>query len=299
MAKTNRRFYWLQLAQSFFKSKEMKLLRKMPGGDTYTIIYLKLMLISLEDDGNLFYDGLANDLAEELSLLIDEDTEAIRMTLMFLEKKGLMTKSSSNVYFLEQVPEMVGSETASARRVRKHRDNQKALQSNNGVTNSNGEIEIDIKKEKDIKKDKEKDIEYTAEQSSAGYVFPDWLDEKYVEQVKKGNPKNYEIRIPIAYLNQVTGSNYKFVDANTNLVKARFNDKYTLDDFKKVIDTKFTDWGNDPQWSKYLRPSTLFNATKFESYLNSQTKVFKPNSNIPDWSNPTIEDPNILNFLED
>lgn len=88
MSKTNRRYYWIQLAQGFFKSKEMKLLRRMPGGDTYTIIYLKLMLISLEDDGKLFYDSLATDLAEELSLLIDEDIEAIRMTLLFLEKKG-------------------------------------------------------------------------------------------------------------------------------------------------------------------------------------------------------------------
>lgn len=85
VAKTNRRYYWIQLAQDFFKSKEMKLLRKMPGGDTYTIIYLKLMLISLEDSGKIYFEELAQDLAEEMALLIDEDTEAVRMTLMFIE----------------------------------------------------------------------------------------------------------------------------------------------------------------------------------------------------------------------
>lgn len=133
----------------------MKLLRKMPGGDTYTIIYLKLMLISLEDNGKIYFEELAQDLAEEMALLIDEDTEAVRMTLMFLNKKGLLTRHSDYEFFLEQVPEMIGSETASARRVRKHRE-QKALQSNTNVTKRNGDIDID--KEIELKKDINIDI---------------------------------------------------------------------------------------------------------------------------------------------
>lgn len=163
MAKTNRRYYWIQLAQDFFKSKEMKLLRKMPGGDTYTIIYLKLMLISLEDSGKIYFEELAQDLAEEMALLIDEDTEAVRMTLMFLSKKGLLTRHSDYEFFLEQVPEMIGSETASARRVRKHRE-QKALQSNTDVTKRNGDIDKEIELKKDINIDikSEVDKEQTA-----------------------------------------------------------------------------------------------------------------------------------------
>lgn len=110
-------------------------------------------------------------------------------------------------------------------------------------------------------------IEYIVEQSSTHYEFPDWLDNKYVEQVKKGNPKNCEYRIPIAYLNQVTKSNYKFVDSNINLVKPRIKEGYSIDDFKTVIDKKTNEWSNTDM-AKYLRPQTLFNATKFESYLN-------------------------------
>ncbi|MFD3085431.1 conserved phage C-terminal domain-containing protein, partial [Streptococcus agalactiae] len=94
-----------------------------------------------------------------------------------------------------------------------------------------------------------------------------WLEDKCVEQVKKGNPKNFDYRIPIAYLNQKTNSNYKFVDSNINLVKARMKEKYTLEDFKIVIDKKVNEWAGSDM-AKYLRPSTLFNATKFESYLN-------------------------------
>lgn len=155
MAVKNKRYYWIQLTQDFFKSKEMKLLRKIAGGDTHTIIYLKMMLISLEDGGCIYYDGLADNLAEEIALMIDENVEDIKITLLFLESKGLLTRKSDRDYFLEQVPEMVGSETASARRVRKFRENQSALQCNDDVTKRNGDIEI----EKDIDTEIEKDVD--------------------------------------------------------------------------------------------------------------------------------------------
>lgn len=153
MVVKNKRYYWIQLAQDFFKSKEMKLLRKIAGGDTHTIIYLKMMLISLEDGGHIYYDGLADNLAEEIALVIDENVEDIKITLIFLESKGLLARNSDRDYFLEQVPEMVGSETASARRVRKFRENQLALQCNTDVTKCNGDIEKDIDIDIEIEKD--------------------------------------------------------------------------------------------------------------------------------------------------
>ena len=153
MALKNKRYFWIQLAQDFFKSKEMKLLRKIAGGDTHTIIYLKMMLISLEDGGHIYYDGLADNLAEEIALVIDENVEDIKITLIFLESKGLLTRNSDRDYFLEQVPEMVGSETASTRRSRKHRELQK-LHCNTIATTCNGDIDKEI--EKEIEKDTDK-----------------------------------------------------------------------------------------------------------------------------------------------
>ena len=154
MVVKNKRYYWIQLAQDFFKSKEMKLLRKIAGGDTHTIIYLKMMLISLEDGGNIYYDGLADNLAEEIALVIDENVEDIKITLIFLESKGLLTRKNDRDYFLEQVPEMVGSETASTRRSRKHRE-LRGLHCNTIATTCNGDIEI----EKDIDTEIEKDVD--------------------------------------------------------------------------------------------------------------------------------------------
>ena len=75
----------------------------------------------------------------------------------------------------------------------------------------------------------------------------------------------------VDYLNQKAGTHYR---ANTNStqrhIKARLNEKYTLDDFKTVIDKKVEEW-KGTEFEQYLRPETLF-GNKFESYLNAQIK---------------------------
>lgn len=81
-------------------------------------------------------------------------------------------------------------------------------------------------------------------------------------------------RIPyqsiVSYLNQKTGKSYRSSTKKTKaLIKARFNEGFTEDDFKKVVDVKTNDWSSDKAMSKYLRPETLF-GTKFEGYLNEE-----------------------------
>ena len=74
----------------------------------------------------------------------------------------------------------------------------------------------------------------------------------------------------IDYLNQKLGARYKYNSKNTVLhIKARVNEGFTVDDFKVVIDKKFSAW-KGTEWEKYLRPETLF-GTKFEGYLNEKS----------------------------
>lgn len=76
----------------------------------------------------------------------------------------------------------------------------------------------------------------------------------------------------VEYLNKRTGKKFKYKSkATQRLIKARYNEGFELDDFKKVIDNKCLDWLRDEKMSEYLRPATLF-GTKFESYLNQKTK---------------------------
>lgn len=79
----------------------------------------------------------------------------------------------------------------------------------------------------------------------------------------------------IDYLNNKTNSNYRSDGKKTkDLIKARLNEGFTLDDFKRVIDNKVNSWGNDEKMVKFLRPETLF-SNKFESYLNEKVALKK------------------------
>ena len=77
----------------------------------------------------------------------------------------------------------------------------------------------------------------------------------------------------IDYLNQKAGTKYRATTAATKrLVGARLKEGFTVDDCKKVIDNKVADWLGDEKMKNYLRPNTLFQASKFESYLNEVPK---------------------------
>ena len=85
------------------------------------------------------------------------------------------------------------------------------------------------------------------------------------------SPAKAEPNIPykeiVEHLNIRTGSSYKHTTKKTKeLIKARYNEGFTLDNFKEVIDKKCVEWMNSDM-EKYLRPETLF-GTKFEGYLN-------------------------------
>lgn len=88
-----------------------------------------------------------------------------------------------------------------------------------------------------------------------------------------GKPDDVPYKKILNYLNERAGTRYRHsTKKNQTLIKARFKEGFTLEDFKTVIDIKTDEWMNNQEMSKYLRPETLF-GTKFESYLNQPTKV--------------------------
>ena len=222
MATVNKRYYWLKLQEGFFRQKEIKRLRKIAGGDTYTIIYLKMLLQSLSSHGVLFFDSIENDFISELALDIDENEEDVGITVQYLMSKKILVEISEDEYLLTTCEEMVGSETASTRRSRKHRNNIKALQCNIEATKRNGEKEIE--KEIDIEIEKEGEVRVTCQQIADLYndtcvSFP---------QVKTLSEKRKKA------------------------IKARLK-KYSLDDFKtlfiKAEASDFLKGANKRNWS--------------------------------------------------
>lgn len=97
-----KKYYWLKLKNDFFTQPKIKKLRRLAGGDTLTIIYLKLQLLSLQNEGKLYFEGIEDTFAEELSLTIDEDKDNILLTLQYLVHQGLIEEVEQDEYVLTE-----------------------------------------------------------------------------------------------------------------------------------------------------------------------------------------------------
>ena len=124
-----RRYYWLKLKDDFFRQKPIKKLRLMDRGEIYTIVYLKMQLESLSNNGIIVFEGVGDSFSEELAFQIDEREEDVRATVEFLAKHGLLIQLSETENFLPQAVENTGSESSSARRMRELRERESSQSS--------------------------------------------------------------------------------------------------------------------------------------------------------------------------
>ena len=133
----NRRFYWMKLSNDYFRQLFQRKMRKQTGGIEMQLIYLKMLLYSIDKDAVIPFQGVYDSIDEKL-----EWTES-----------GI---------FLPEALERVGSEGTSAERMRNMR-RRRASQCDNSVTASDGSVTEcntsvqsgDVEKEIDIEKDKE------------------------------------------------------------------------------------------------------------------------------------------------
>ena len=252
-----KRYFWLKLHKDFFQRKEIKRLRKIAGGDTYTIIYLKMLLRSIMSDGKLYFDGLEDDFSSELALDLDESEENVQITVQYLLKSGLLEMCSDEEYYLPDAKNNTGTETAVASRVRKHREKQKALQCNTDVTQvkqlCNGEKEIEL--EKEIKIEKEIDSSASTTTKRKCFEKPTISDIKqycmernnnvnaehffdYYEsngwKVGKNSMKNWQAAVRTWEKNSYT---------NTTKQTKKTNTEQTLDAIYKVMNESEVEYG--------------------------------------------------------
>lgn len=249
-----KKYYWFKMKEDFFNLKEIRKLRRVAGGDTYVIIYLKMILLSLKLNGGLIFEGIENDFAEQISLEIDEDLENVKIAISFLIANKLLIESETpDKFLLPYAIACTGKEGESAERVRRYRENR-LLQSNSIPLQSNGTV---TKCNTEIEKEIEKEIE---------------IENPSGDKSQKQSRTNYteSIQTIIDYLNSVCGTNYKSTTKSTiGIIKARLKEGFTIEDFKAVIHKKYNDWCNDPKMVAYLRPQTLF-GNNFEGYLNQR-----------------------------
>ena len=111
----SKRFYWLKMDRHFFNDARIKKMRKLPKGDTCVIIYLKLLLLSVEYGGVLVYEHIEDTFEKEMALKLEEKEAPTETTIQYLKQQGMLipVEGKDDEFFLIQAQNSIGSETKS------------------------------------------------------------------------------------------------------------------------------------------------------------------------------------------
>lgn len=165
------KYFWLKLKKDFFKRHDIRIIESMPNGKDYILFYLKLLVESVDHDGNLRFSDTIPYNDEMLSVITNTNIDIVKSALeVFINLKMIEILDDQTIY-MNEVSRMIGSaaDNDNAIRQQRFRDNQKALKigtlessvtKNNAtvterVTNNNESKSIELDKEID----KEIDIE--------------------------------------------------------------------------------------------------------------------------------------------
>ncbi len=151
-----KKYYWLKLKRDFFKRHDIRIVESMPNGKDYILFYLKLLLESIDHEGTLRFSETIPYNEHMLSVVTNTNIDTVKSAMKLFIELNMMTVFDDKTIYMNEVDKLIGSETANAERVRKHRALKAGvLHCNTLVTKCNTEIE----KEKEKEKEKESDTE--------------------------------------------------------------------------------------------------------------------------------------------
>lgn len=239
------KFYWLKLKRDFFKRHDIRIIEEMENGKDYILFYLKMLLESIDHEGELRFSETIPYDEKMLSVITNTNIDIVRSAMKVFVGLNMLEILDDNTIYMAEVKKLTGCETEYAKKKREYR--QKLLetkQTEDIVETKKDNVRQEIEKEKELEKDKE--------------IYKHIVD----------------------YLNEKVGTHYRATNKTTQKhINARLKEGYTYDDFKIVIDKKCAEW-KGTSMEQYLRPETLF-GTKFENYLNAKTHTKGVTDNEP------------------
>ena len=158
----DKKYYWLRLKNDFFKRHDIKIISSMPNGRDIVLLYIKLMVESVDHEGYLRFSDAIPYTPEMISTVTETKPGIVNKALDTLMQFGLIEQLEDGTFFLTKVPEMIGTSTqddhtreSTRLRVKayreRHSNTDEALQDRYSNVTCNGEIEkeieIDIDKE--------------------------------------------------------------------------------------------------------------------------------------------------------
>ncbi|HGA0108136.1 TPA: DnaD domain protein [Streptococcus agalactiae] len=268
-------YFWLKFDKKFFENIFIKRLKKMAGGDTMTVLYIRLMLESLETDCILYYEGYFDNLVEELAIKLEVSEDDINMTLAYFTKCGLIQIDGSGNAQMPQAKAMLESETNWAKYKRETRKIGQIPTDVQPMSNQcPTEIEIEKDKKIDINIDKELELEQDKEDR-----FVDVVE----ANIGRGLVK-FEFDMINDYLIGQNVSKDLFLEA---VKVAVANNVRKFNYIARILDNWINDGIKTPEQAYQAQRD--FKAKKANKTMQSQ-------SNVPSWSNPDYKEPDLKEF---
>jgi predicted phage replisome organizer len=117
----NQKFYWLKLKRDFFKRHDIRIIEEMPNGKDYVLFYLKLLLESIDHDGELRFSETIPYNEQMLSVITNTNIDLVRSAMRVFTQLKMVEVLDDETIYMTEVQKMTGSETKNAVRVREHR----------------------------------------------------------------------------------------------------------------------------------------------------------------------------------
>ena len=160
----DKKYYWLKLKRDFFKRHDIRIIEEMPNGKDYILFYLKLLLESIDHEGNLRFSDAIPYNEQMLSVVTNTNVDIVKAAMDLFISLGMIEVFDDQTIYMNEVEKLIGSETASAERKRLSRNNQKTLAECDNVTTMSHECHkvsqnCHTEKEKEQEKYKELYIE--------------------------------------------------------------------------------------------------------------------------------------------
>lgn len=172
----NKKFYWLKLKRDFFKRHDIRIVEDMPNGKDYILFYLKLLVESVDHNGELRFSETIPYNEQMLATITNTNLDIVRAAMKIFTSLDMIEVIDDGTIYLTQVMTMIGSavDNDNANRQRRFREKQKQALLEDSVTKCNADVTEDVtndneskSKIKSIELELERDKEIDREMSAS------------------------------------------------------------------------------------------------------------------------------------
>ena len=187
-----KKYYWLKLPRNFFGKHYIKILRAKENGELLVLFYMWMLTEAIDHEGRLRY---SEDIPYDEEMLAEASGFALHIVTQALQqftKLQLVITESDGTLFMPKSIEMIGSESASAQRVREYRERKNSkekkpetvenTESNDNVTKCNSDVQKS-NIEKEIEKELEKENKKGGKRETTQSIFERLLPEYTISDV--------------------------------------------------------------------------------------------------------------------